>query len=326
MAKQYLGSQEPREMYIGSTPVKKVYFGSTLLWQKSTGGGSTGGDTGGGETGDTTHTLVITSYSANDVPAEGGSVSSCTVYYTLDGVSKSATKTFASVTGTDLGSTIKMRTLLETRNVTITESGESKAIMVYIYQSENNVVSTTITSRGEWAVGGGGAVSVNGGAYSVTATQTCTAVKRYTSGTEVTDTNYQDNISVTWATDGTVCTGVSGNKGSYRATIAKNENPSTRSGWARATYDGSNKTVAFSQPAAEKKAIDYLNVTATQVPNSPTGVMSVTVENASNRKINFKYKMGSSASNEQEYTASVEGGDTWGNGGYWKGITSASFA
>lgn len=155
MGKIWLGGTELKRVWCGQDEIVKIWQGSTLIWQKS-GSDSGGGDSGGGDSGGgtTTHVLVITGVDVADIPANGGSVNTCTVYYTLDGVAKQTTSGFRTIEGGNLGVLARGRTQLTTESnkpsVYITDSGASDTFYFHVYQQENKIESYEIVEVKEW--------------------------------------------------------------------------------------------------------------------------------------------------------------------------------
>lgn len=80
----------------------------------------------------------ITRTSVVDIPAYGGSVSNCIVYYIYDGNSYNTTVSFTPVTAEDLEDTPTSRTKIATRSISVTHAGkESDSEQINIYQEAN---------------------------------------------------------------------------------------------------------------------------------------------------------------------------------------------
>lgn len=111
------------------------------------------------------------SITANDIPASGGSVTPTIVKATQTiGFTSGATRagnitnnTISAVTATSLGTTEKVRTLIESKEVTFTgEGGKTKKLSVGVYQQANTATYGDVTITGGTATdipAGGGTVT-----------------------------------------------------------------------------------------------------------------------------------------------------------------------
>lgn len=145
-----IGTTDPIDIRLGSTKVKAMYLGTTQVWPM----------TG----------MVITEIVVGKISAGGGSISSCTVYYTInDSEEKDKVVSFSAVSANDLLDNIRTtETLIKTVEITVTDGGFSQQAQVNIYQEKNLATYESITltlSAPTFAPASGGYSGVPGFSY-----------------------------------------------------------------------------------------------------------------------------------------------------------------
>lgn len=207
---------------------------------------------------------VINSFTVNDIPASGGSISSGSVTYEqarsqyfTSGAYTSMTPLTAggaitytkAVSASSLGTTVKSRTSVGTLTVTVTMNGKSTSEGATVYQGENIAIYGAVS------------VSVSPNPVSIPAAGAIYNIKPTTSqniGFSSGDSR-PGNISLSYVAKNTV-TGFSNNEGTV--TVQQNLTTSSRNGFivtVTATGEGSRSdfvNVTFNQAAAAA----YLNV------------------------------------------------------------------
>lgn len=200
---------------------------------------------------------VIQSFTVNDIPASGGSISSGSVTYeqtrrqyftsgaytTLTSLTSGGTVTYSKkVSASSLGTTVKPRTDVGTSTVTVTLNGKSASKSVTVYQAANSATYGAVSVSATTPV----SIPAAGAIYNIkpTASQTVS----FTSG----DTR-DGSISFSYAAKNTV-TGFSNN--GETVTVQQNLTTSPRNGFivtVTASGEGSKSDsvdVTFNQAAA----------------------------------------------------------------------------
>lgn len=191
-----------------------------------------------------------------DIPAAGGTSGVFTYSYsqpwgwngkTNDGgtITSGATETWnASVSGSNLGTTAKVRTKLGVRTVTVTCNGKSGTATKDVYQAENKITNVT---QGAWVV----SISANpstltemGGTSQISASARASRTNHWSSGatSAASDATGTPTLSIPTASTGFSLSGTT-------LTVAENTTANQRSVVVRATMDTVYKEVTVTQSA-----------------------------------------------------------------------------
>lgn len=191
-----------------------------------------------------------------DIPASGGTAATPTYTYsqlwgwngkTNDGgtISSGASVVWSeNISGSNLGTTAKVRTKLGSRTLTVTLNGKSGSASIDLYQAENKIESVT---QGGWVV----SISANpstfteqGGTSQISASARASRTNHWSSGATnaASDATGTPTLSIP-----TVVTGFS--LSGTTLTVAENATPNQRSVVVRATMDTVYKEVTVTQSA-----------------------------------------------------------------------------
>ena len=191
-----------------------------------------------------------------DIPASGGTAATPTYTYsqlwgwngkTNDGgtISSRASVVWSeNISGSNLGTTVKARTKLGSRTLTVTLNGKSGSASIDIYQAENKI---TNTSQGTWVV----SISANpstfteqGGTSQIFASARAPRTNTWSSGATnaASDATGTPTLSIPTAVTGFSLSGTT-------LTVAENATPNQRSVVVRATMDTVYKEVTVTQSA-----------------------------------------------------------------------------
>lgn len=201
--------------------------------------------------------IIITPTSEiTDIPAAGGSSGIFTYSYsqpwgwngkTTEGgtITSGATASWSNaVSGSNLGTTVKARTKLGIRTLTLTQNGKSGTATKDVYQAENKIVST---SQGAWEV----SISANpstfteqGGTSQISASARAPRTNTWSSGATnaASDATGTPTLSIPIAVTGFSLSGTT-------LTVAENATPNQRSVVVRATMSSVYKEVTVTQSA-----------------------------------------------------------------------------
>lgn len=191
-----------------------------------------------------------------DIPASGGTAATPTYTYsqlwgwngkTNDGgtISSGASVVWSeNISGSNLGTTVKARTKLGSRTLTVTLNGKSGSASIDLYQAENKIESVT---QGGWVV----SISANpstfteqGGTSQISASARAPRTNHWSSGATnaASDATGTPTLSIP-----TVVTGFS--LSGTTLTVAENKTANQRSVVVRATMDTVYKEVTVTQSA-----------------------------------------------------------------------------
>ena len=191
-----------------------------------------------------------------DIPASGGTAATPTYTYsqlwgwngkTNDGgtISSGASVVWSeNISGSNLGTTVKARTKLGSRTLTVTLNGKSGSALIDIYQAENKI---TNTSQGTWVV----SISANpstfteqGGTSQISASARASRTNHWSSGATnaASDATGTPTLSIPTAVTGFSLSGTT-------LTVAENTTANQRSVVVRATMDTVYKEVTVTQSA-----------------------------------------------------------------------------
>ena len=191
-----------------------------------------------------------------DIPASGGTAATPTYTYsqlwgwngkTNDGgtISSGASVVWSeNISGSNLGTTVKARTKLGSRTLTVTLNGKSGSASIDIYQAENKITNVT---QGTWVV----SISANpstfteqGGTSQISASARASRTNHWSSGATnaASDATGTPTLSIP-----TVVTGFS--LSGTTLTVAENTTANQRSVVVRATMDTVYKEVTVTQSA-----------------------------------------------------------------------------
>jgi len=191
-----------------------------------------------------------------DIPASGGTAATPTYTYsqlwgwngkTNDGgtISSGASVVWSeNISGSNLGTTVKARTKLGSRTLTVTLNGKSGSASIDIYQAENKITNTT---QGAWEV----SISANpstfteqGGTSQISASARASRTNHWTSGatSAASDATGTPTLSIPTAVTGFSLSGTT-------LTVAENTTANQRSVVIRATMDTVYKEVTVTQSA-----------------------------------------------------------------------------
>lgn len=191
-----------------------------------------------------------------DIPASGGTAATPTYTYsqlwgwngkTNDGgtISSGASVVWSeNISGSNLGTTVKARTKLGSRTLTVTLNGKSGSASIDIYQAENKI---TYTSQGTWVV----SISANpstltemGGTSQISASARASRTNHWSSGATnaASDATGTPTLSIPTAVTGFSLSGTT-------LTVAENKTANQRSVVVRATMDTVYKEVTVTQSA-----------------------------------------------------------------------------
>lgn len=191
-----------------------------------------------------------------DIPASGGTAVTPTYTYsqlwgwngkTNDGgtISSGASVVWSeNISGSNLGTTVKARTKLGSRTLTVTLNGKSGSASIDIYQAENKI---TNTSQGTWVV----SISANpstfteqGGTSQISASARASRTNHWSSGATnaASDATGTPTLSIPTAVTGFSLSGTT-------LTVAENTTANQRSVVVRATMDTVYKEVTVTQSA-----------------------------------------------------------------------------
>ena len=191
-----------------------------------------------------------------DIPASGGTAATPTYTYsqlwgwngkTNDGgiISSGASVVWSeNISGSNLGTTVKARTKLGSRTLTVTLNGKSGSASIDIYQAENKIINTT---QGAWEV----SISANpstfteqGGTSQISASARASRTNHWTSGATnaASDATGTPTLSIPTAVTGFSLSGTT-------LTVAENTTANQRSVVVRATMDTVYKEVTVTQSA-----------------------------------------------------------------------------
>jgi hypothetical protein len=191
-----------------------------------------------------------------DIPASGGTAATPTYTYsqlwgwngkTNDGgtISSGASVVWSeNISGSNLGTTVKARTKLGSRTLTVTLNGKSGSASINIYQAENKITNTT---QGAWEV----SISANpstfteqGGTSQISASARAPRTNTWSSGATnaASDATGTPTLSIPTASTGFSLSGTT-------LTVAENKTANQRSVVVRATMDTVYKEVTVTQSA-----------------------------------------------------------------------------
>lgn len=191
-----------------------------------------------------------------DIPASGGTAATPTYTYsqlwgwngkTNDGgtISSGASVVWSeNISGSNLGTTVKARTKLGSRTLTVTLNGKSGSASIDIYQAENKITNTT---QGAWVV----SISANpstfteqGGTSQISASARASRTNHWSSGATnaASDATGTPTLSIPTASTGFSLSGTT-------LTVAENTTANQRSVVVRATMDTVYKEVTVTQSA-----------------------------------------------------------------------------
>lgn len=191
-----------------------------------------------------------------DIPASGGTAATPTYTYsqlwgwngkTNDGgtISPGASVVWSeNISGSNLGTTVKARTKLGSRTLTVTLNGKSGSASIDIYQAENKITNTT---QGAWEV----SISANpstfteqGGTSQISASARAPRTNHWSSGATnaASDATGTPTLSIPTAVTGFSLSGTT-------LTVAENTTANQRSVVVRATMDTVYKEVTVTQSA-----------------------------------------------------------------------------
>lgn len=191
-----------------------------------------------------------------DIPASGGTAATPTYTYsqlwgwngkTSDGgtISSGASIVWSeNISGSNLGTTVKARTKLGSRTLTVTLNGKSGSASIDVYQAENKIESVT---QGGWIV----SISANpstfteqGGTSQISASARASRTNHWTSGatSAASDATGTPTLSIPTAVTGFSLSGTT-------LTVAENTTANDRSVVVRATMDTVYKEVTVTQSA-----------------------------------------------------------------------------
>ena len=191
-----------------------------------------------------------------DIPASGGTAATPTYTYsqlwgwngkTNDGgtISSGASVVWSeNISGSNLGTTVKARTKLGSRTLTVTLNGKSGSASINIYQAENKITNTT---QGAWEV----SISANpstfteqGGTSQISASARAPRTNHWSSGATnaASDATGTPTLSIPTAVTGFSLSGTT-------LTVAENTTANQRSVVVRATMDTVYKEITVTQSA-----------------------------------------------------------------------------
>lgn len=191
-----------------------------------------------------------------DIPASGGTAATPTYTYsqlwgwngkTNDGgtISSGASVVWSeNISGSNLGTTVKARTKLGSRTLTVTLNGKSGSASINIYQAENKITNTT---QGAWEV----SISANpstfteqGGTSQISASARAPRTNHWSSGATnaASDATGTPTLSIPTEVTGFSLSGTT-------LTVAENTTANQRSVVVRATMDTVYKEVTVTQSA-----------------------------------------------------------------------------
>lgn len=191
-----------------------------------------------------------------DIPASGGTAATPTYTYsqlwgwngkTNDGgtISSGASVVWSeNISGSNLGTTVKARTKLGSRTLTVTLNGKSGSASINIYQAENKITNTT---QGAWEV----SISANpstfteqGGTSQISASARAPRTNHWSSGATnaASDATGTPTLSIPTAVTGFSLSGTT-------LTVAENTTANQRSVVVRATMNTVYKEVTVTQSA-----------------------------------------------------------------------------
>ena len=191
-----------------------------------------------------------------DIPASGGTAATPTYTYsqlwgwngkTNDGgtISSGASVVWSeNISGSNLGTTVKARTKLGSRTLTVTLNGKSGNASIDIYQAENRITNVT---QGAWVV----SISANpstfteqGGTSQISASARAPRTNHWSSGATnaASDATGTPTLSIPTASTGFSLSGTT-------LTVAENTTANQRSVVVRATMDTVYKEVTVTQSA-----------------------------------------------------------------------------
>lgn len=191
-----------------------------------------------------------------DIPASGGTAATPTYTYsqlwgwngkTNDGgtISSGASVVWSeNISGSNLGTTVKARTKLGSRTLTVTLNGKSGNASIDIYQAENRITNVT---QGAWVV----SISANpstfteqGGTSQISASARASRTNHWSSGatSAASDATGTPTLSIPTASIGFSLSGTT-------LTVAENTTANQRSVVVRATMDTVYKEVTVTQSA-----------------------------------------------------------------------------
>lgn len=191
-----------------------------------------------------------------DIPASGGTAATPTYTYsqlwgwngkTNDGgtISSGASVVWSeNISGSNLGTTVKARTKLGSRTLTVTLNGKSGSASIDIYQAENKITNTT---QGTWVV----SISANpstfteqGGTSQISASARASRTNHWSSGatSAASDATGTPTLSIPTPVTGFSLSGTT-------LTVAENTTANQRSVVVRATMDTVYKDVTVTQSA-----------------------------------------------------------------------------
>jgi hypothetical protein len=189
-----------------------------------------------------------------DIPASGGTAATPTYTYsqlwgwngkTDDGgtISSGASVVWSeNISGSNLGTTVKARTKLGSRTLTVTLNGKSGSASIDVYQAENRITNVT---QGAWVV----SISANpstftekGGTSQISASASASRTNHWSSGATnaASDATGTPTLSIPTAVTGFSLSGTT-------LTVAENKTANQRSVVVRATMDTIYKEVTVTQ-------------------------------------------------------------------------------
>lgn len=191
-----------------------------------------------------------------DIPASGGTAATPTYTYTQlwgwngktnDGgtINSGASVVWSdNISGSNLGTTVKARTKLGSRTLTVTLNGKSGSASIDVYQAENRITNVT---QGAWVV----SISANpstfteqGGTSQISASARASRTNHWSSGatSAASDATGTPTLSIPTASTGFSLSGTT-------LTVAENTTANQRSVVVRATMDTVYEEVTVTQSA-----------------------------------------------------------------------------
>ena len=217
-----------------------------------------------------------------DIPASGGTAATPTYTYsqlwgwngkTNDGgtISSGASVVWSeNISGSNLGTTVKARTKLGSRTLTVTLNGKSGSASIDIYQAENKITNTT---QGAWEV----SISANpstfteqGGTSQISASARAPRTNHWSSGATnaASDATGTPTLSIPTAVTGFSLSGTT-------LTVAENTTANQRSVVVRATMDTVYKEVTVTQSAYLVEWIYTMTTTQPTLNFDALGTMQI---------------------------------------------------
>lgn len=233
-----------------------------------------------------TYTLSSASVSLDDIPASGGSADSPNFISASGKIDYSSGESDApsitssdviitlskTVNGSNLGSTIKARTKLNTVTATITWNGSKVTQSIDVYQQANQVTYSSVNATSATVI-----IPKTGGDVDIAAKVSPNQTATYTSGATrtITDFTYEFTSVPSWVTVDEL---------TLKATIEKNITGSTRNEdiKIKVTGEGNKSTTASLSLHQESSVIPSWSLGATETCASNISYLSFTVSDPEN--------------------------------------------